>query len=108
MKRDICVSLDMIMTGVRIKRAIAKSGLTISEIQKRLELSCPQPVYRWMSGQAMPSLDNLFTLSGILGVHMEDLLLPRHSQMWILHFGINGDRGVRMKFCSKVAKANIK
>lgn len=106
MKKDVCISLDMVMTGAIIKKAIAKSGFSIREIQKKLELSCPQPIYRWMKGQTMPSLDNLYTLSGILGVHMEDLLLPCHNQMWILHLNRNDDVNKRMKLWFKVVNAN--
>lgn len=106
MKKDACISLDMVMTGAVIKKAISKSGFSIREIQKKLELSCPQPIYRWMKGQTMPSLDNLYTLSSILGVHMEDLLIPCHNQMWILHLRLNKDVNERMKRWFKVVNAN--
>ena len=59
MSDKIFSSLDMIMTGQILKNNIKKCGYTVREIQKLLNLSCPQPIYRWMRGRTMPSLDNL-------------------------------------------------
>ena len=39
------------------------------------DLSCPHPVYRWIHGHALPSTDNLYRLSKIFQIHMEDLLI---------------------------------
>lgn len=106
MRKEICVSLDMVMTGALIKNMISKSGYSIKDIQNKLKLSCPQPVYRWMKGLAMPSIDNLYTLSSILGMHMEDLLIPRNDAMWILHDIENMQRRVRMKRYFKAVNAD--
>lgn len=84
MKKDISVSLDMLMTGQVLRNLIRKRGYTIAEIQRELQLSCPQPIYRWMRGQTMPSIDNLYKLSVLLKVHMEDLVIPRQDEVWIL------------------------
>ena len=69
------ISLDMIMTGNRLRNVITKRGYSIKDIQNKLELSCPQPIYRWLNGQTLPSLDNLYRLSTILGMQMEELLI---------------------------------
>ena len=106
MKEDICISLDMVMSGAIIKKKISKSGLSVREIQERMQLACPQPVYRWMKGQTMPTLDNLYTLSSILGVKIDDLLLPIHKGMWILHRHENDDRVRRMKTYHKAVRKN--
>lgn len=52
----------------------------MKEIQELLHLSCPQPVYRWFKGQALPSVDHLYALSKLLCVHMEELLLPVNEE----------------------------
>ena len=80
MKKKACVSLDMTMTGHVLNLMIKKRGYTVSEIQKELGLSCPQPIYRWINGQTLPSIDNLYKLSTLLEVHMEDLILPRQDE----------------------------
>lgn len=106
MSKDNLISLDMRMTGKVIKNIIAKRGFTIREIQQKLNLSCPQPVYRWMSGQTMPSLDNLYMLSSILEMHMEDLLMPRNDEMWILHTAKNAGFEGRVKSYLRAVKSN--
>lgn len=97
MSKDTCVCLDMIMTGKRMRNIIMKSGYTIKDIQKRLNLSCPQPIYRWLNGQTLPSLDNLYMLSGILKTPMEELLMPRNDRIWIVHTSENMEQNKRFK-----------
>lgn len=76
-------STDMIMTGYLIKRLVSEGGYSVSEVQHKLGLSCPQPIYRWYKGQNLPSLDNLFILSRMLGLHMEDFLIQKNEALWI-------------------------
>ena len=40
-----------------------------------LNLEDPQPIYRWIHGRCMPSTDNLYKLSKIFNMHMEELLV---------------------------------
>lgn len=97
MKKETCVSLDVWMTGQVLRNRIRKSGYTIAQIQEKLNLSCPQPIYRWMNGQTLPSIDNLYKLSRILDVHMEDLVMPMQDDAWILHTSRNPGQSTRMK-----------
>lgn len=53
-------SLDAIRTGQKIDSAIKQSGYSIRELQEMLGLSCPQPIYRWIRGRTLPSIDNLY------------------------------------------------
>lgn len=77
-------SMDMIMTGSLIKRLVSEAGYSVAEVQKRLGLSCPQPIYRWYKGKNLPSVDNLFILSGMLGLHMEDFLIQKNEKLWLI------------------------
>lgn len=97
MSDKIFSSLDMIMAGQILKNKIRKCGYTVREIQKLLHLSCPQPIYRWMRGCTMPSLDNLYVLSSILGTHMEDLLLPKQDEVWLIQWGENQQECRRLR-----------
>ena len=69
-------SLDAVQTGRKIENAIKQSGYSIRELQEMLGLSCPQPIYRWIRGCTLPSIDNLYMLSRISGVPMDELLVP--------------------------------
>ena len=78
MKRDTTYSnIDMEQTGKILQQRIGEKGYSVGEIQKMLMLACPQPVYRWLKGQILPSVNHLYMLSQILGCHMEDLLVEK-------------------------------
>lgn len=79
--RKTPASLDAILSGQKIHGRILQSGYSIKEIQNMLGLECPQSVYRWLKGRSMPSIDNLYMLSQILDVHMEDLLVSMVPQI---------------------------
>ena len=74
-KRDTYPNIDMQKTGKRIRHFIEEAGYNPRMIQEYLHLSCVQPIYRWYKGSILPSVDHLFMLSELLGVHMEDLLV---------------------------------
>lgn len=77
-----CNCLDMVMTGEILRRMMYQNGYSIKDIQEELHLACPQSIYRWIKGQAMPTIDNLYILSDLFGVHMEDMLMPRQDDIW--------------------------
>ena len=68
-------TLDVKKTGQNLKQAIQDSDYTVRELQELLHLGCPQPIYRWMKGRTLPSLDNLYILCKLLGIAMEDVLV---------------------------------
>lgn len=77
MKQETYPDIDMEKTGELIRKKICAAGLTVKYIQEKLYLSCPQPVYRWFKGQILPSVNHLYVLSRLLGVHMEELLVQK-------------------------------
>ena len=82
---NIYTNIDMEKTGKRLKDAIKAAGFDVKTIQNYLHLSCPQPIYRWFRGKVLPSVDHLYVLSGLLGVHMEELIVPKqHSRQIVL------------------------
>ena len=68
-------NIDMQRTGALIKRKVEEAGYTVKELQEKLVLSCPQPIYRWFKGKVLPSINHLYALSQLLNVHMEELLV---------------------------------
>ena len=67
--------IDLLRTGELLRSRIEEAGYTVKDIQEYLMLSWPQPIYRWFSGQILPSIQHLYALSKLLGVHMEDLIV---------------------------------
>lgn len=97
MKKAAGVSLDMRRTGQVLEYVIKKKGYTISEIQKELRLSCPQPIYRWIRGQIMPSIDNLYQLSKLLEMHMDELVVSGQDEEWLIQWKLNEGAGRHLK-----------
>lgn len=77
MTKDYVV-IDAEATGQRLKKALKDKGYSVREIQNKLDLYCPQSVYRWLQGKTLPSLTNLYMLSQILQVSMEELLVTEN------------------------------
>ncbi len=74
-------TLDMELSGKKLYAAIKKSGYSVRELQEKLFLSCPNPIYRWIHGSALPSIDNLYRLSRILDTPMEELLAVKQVDL---------------------------
>lgn len=72
-------NIDMEKTGRLLRQLIMKQGYKVKDIQSKLLLESPQPVYRWFKGQILPSVDHLLMLSMLLGVHMEELLVLKKN-----------------------------
>ena len=75
MSKSLYVSLDLKLTGQRIRTVMIEHGYTVRQIQEKLDLTCPHAVYKWIHGSCIPSTDNLYRLSKIFQIHMEDLLI---------------------------------
>lgn len=74
-KKPTYPNIDLQRTGQKMKRMMESAGYTPRMLQEYLHLSCVQPIYRWYKGKILPSVDHLFMLSELLGVHMEDFLV---------------------------------
>lgn len=77
MANESYLNIDMEKTGLLLKYRIQQAGYTVRDIQEKLLLSCPQPIYRWYQGKVLPSVNHLYVLSSLLNVHMEELLVPQ-------------------------------
>lgn len=73
--------IDMKRTGRKLKIMLSKAGYNVKFLQEYLHLSCPQSIYRWFKGKTLPSIDNLYALSSLLGVHMEDLIVLQNQSI---------------------------
>ncbi len=71
--------IDQKKTGKNIKKYVMKENLSINEVASRLGISSKSTLYKWIRGDALPSLDNLYALSIILHVSINDLLCTEQS-----------------------------
>ena len=103
-------SINMKLTGLKIKSYVKKHGYSVKDIQEYLCLASPQPIYRWFKGKILPSIDNLLKLSELFNVHMEDLLV-KNEEIIIIDYDIadNFEKSVEriIYFARLLSKINI-
>lgn len=68
-------TIDKRATGLRLKELVKQHNLEAKDIQRYLSLGCVQTVYRWFEGVNLPTLDNLYALSGLFGISMDDMVV---------------------------------
>lgn len=66
--------IDKRKTGDTLKRYMQERGLTDRDVQEYLGLACVQTVYRWTTGISIPTIDNLYALSRLMKVSIDDLI----------------------------------
>ena len=76
--------IDAAATGrnlrrLRLEKGNREKGYSVKELQEYLGLSCPQGVYQWQAGRSLPSVDNLYAVSRLWGVSMNEILVERES-----------------------------
>lgn len=103
-------SVDIEKTGLKLKVMIKLAGYDVKFIQEYLHLSCPQSIYKWFHGKSLPSVEHLYALSLLLGVHMEDLLVQKKQQSLLDKAGAGwrGDADTRfirlLYYCDGICK----
>ena len=68
-------SIDMQKTGSNIESLRKEKGYSVKALQEYFGFENPQAIYNWQHGTSLPSVDNLFALSKILNISIEDILV---------------------------------
>ena len=61
-------------TGVNLRRIMDRQKMTVKDVQQFLELESIQSIYHWLNGISLPSIDNLYALSELFQLPMDDLI----------------------------------
>ena len=69
--------IDVKATGEKINELRDMAGITVKDIQLFLGFASPYPVYKWINGKNLPTLDNLLALAELFGVKMDDIVVAR-------------------------------
>lgn len=67
-------TIDKRRTGVKLRRIMDERGLTVKDVKQYLRLGSVQSVYHWLNGECLPSLDNLYALSQLFQMPVDDML----------------------------------
>ena len=68
-------------TGLNIRRIMDKCKLTVRDVQGYLELGSQQSIYHWLNGISMPTIDNLYALSYLFGVSIDDIVCGNRPEL---------------------------
>lgn len=67
-------TIDKIKTGEQIKNLMKQRNITVKDVQKYMGFACVQSVYHWLDGSSLPSIDNLYALSTLLNVPIDEMI----------------------------------
>lgn len=67
--------IDVRGTGQNIKRIIQAKGFAVKDVQEFLGLGTIQSIYHWFDGRNLPSVDNLYALSGLFQIPVDAMLV---------------------------------
>lgn len=68
------IAADMSATTKRIGELISESGMSDRKIAELMGLKS-QTINKWRHGNGLPDMENLFMLSRILGIQMDDFFV---------------------------------
>ena len=89
--------IDMAATGRKIKALREHNGYSVQDVQLYFGFDQPQAIYRWQRGETLPSVDNLYVLSSLLGEPMKNILVPTSYTVYSRFGGHNQNRKERVK-----------
>lgn len=75
--------IDPAATGRNIMRLRLEQGLTVRDVQVFFGFEEPQAIYKWQSGKSLPTIDNLYALSALLDVRMDEILVAAKPELKI-------------------------
>ena len=68
-------TINMAATGANIKALIKNKGLKVADVQARCGFHTPQAIFKWMRGDAMPTIDNMVILAHMLDVSIDKIII---------------------------------
>lgn len=71
--------IDPAATGRNILRLRRERGLSVRDLQEWFDFGEPRAIYKWQSGQTLPTIDNLYALSVLLAVPMDSIIVGRNT-----------------------------
>lgn len=71
--------LDMKKTGRRIRELMKLNHIRTKDIVEYMGFESEQSVYKWLRGDSLPKVDNLFALARLFNTPMDDILVEREG-----------------------------
>ena len=97
--------IDMVETGRNIHFLRQQAGLSVTDLQDYFGFDQPQAIYKWERGETLPSVDNLYALSSLLGEPMKNILVPTSYTVYSRFGGHNQNRSERVRLAKAKGQA---
>ncbi len=72
--RQCTTDIDAIATGARIQELRKSRGLRVTDISDYMGFLDPQAVYKWLRGESLPTLRNMYQLSRLFDTTIDDII----------------------------------
>ena len=73
------MKIDAVATGMRIQELRKQRGMKVVDISDALGLYSPQAVYKWMRGECLPTLQNIYQLSILFDTTIDDIVRQEYA-----------------------------
>ena len=67
--------IDYIATGKNIVRLRKERGLSVKDLADWFGFTEVRAIYKWQTGQTLPSINNFYALSVLFNVPMNDIIV---------------------------------
>lgn len=74
--------IDVKATGKNIEFLRINRGLTVKDLQLYFGFDTPSAIYQWQRGVSLPNVENLYALSLLLRVSMNEIIIPYPADQW--------------------------
>lgn len=69
--------IDTQATGKNIRDMIKSRGFKIADVQSRCGFNTPQAIFKWMRGDAVPTIDNMVIIADMFGVTIDQIIVVK-------------------------------
>ncbi len=72
--------VDMKKTGRRIRELMKSNNIRTKDIVEYMGFESEQSVYKWLRGDSLPKVDNLFALSKLFNTSMDNIIMEQEGE----------------------------
>lgn len=72
--------LDTKKTGLNIRKLMKQNNIKVRDIVEYMGFESEQSVYKWLRGDSLPKVDNLFALGKLFHTSMDNILIEREGE----------------------------
>ncbi|MGC4020120.1 MAG: helix-turn-helix transcriptional regulator [Muricomes sp.] len=95
MERKQYPGINMARTGNWLRYICKVRKISVKTLCEYMGLGSPQSIYAWFCGRTLPSLDNFYTLSQILAMPLDTLI-------------VNQEEYLPGGFCERAGRQNVR